>query len=83
MIGSVSAGSMVTGIRSPVRSILKLLHQFGAYAFFEHARIGVYVKVNIKGDDVDDSSSMDAAFCRLLLPSQAHRRTWIIGAPYC
>ena len=62
MIGSFSAGSNVTGIISPVRSICKLLHQFGAYAFFDYAGVGAYVKVDIKGDDSDGSSSMDAAF---------------------
>ena len=62
MIGSFSAGSNVTGIKSPVRSICKLLHQFGAYAFFDYAGVGAYVKVDIKGDDGDDSSSIDAAF---------------------
>jgi selenocysteine lyase/cysteine desulfurase len=62
MIGSFSAGSNVTGIRSPVRSICKLLHQSGAYAFFDYAGVGGYVKVDMKGDEGDDSSSMDAAF---------------------
>ena len=71
MIGSFSAGSNVTGIISPVRSICKLLHQFGAYAFFDYAGVGAYAKVDIRGNDADDSSIMDN---RLLLPSQVYRR---------
>ena len=39
MIGSFSAGSNVTGIRAPVRSICKLLHKYGAYAFFDYASV--------------------------------------------
>ena len=60
MIGSFSAGSNVTGIRAPVRSICKLLHQHGAYAFFDYAGVGAYVKIDIKGDGED--GAMDAAF---------------------
>ena len=65
MIGSFLAGSNVTGIRSPVMSICKLLYQSGAYAFFDYAGVGAYAKVDIRGNDADDSSSMDN---RLLLP---------------
>lgn len=56
MIGSFSAGSNVTGIRSPVDLISKILHAFGAYAFFDYAGVGAYVDVDVKGND------MDAAF---------------------
>lgn len=60
MIGSFSAGSNVTGIRAPVRSICKLLHSYGAYAFFDYAGAGAYVKVDIGSDGGEDS--IDAAF---------------------
>jgi selenocysteine lyase/cysteine desulfurase len=60
MIGSFSAGSNVTGIRAPVRSICKLLHSYGAYAFFDYAGVGAYVEVDIGSDG--DESSIDAAF---------------------
>jgi len=61
MIGSFSAGSNVTGIRAPVRSICKLLHKHGAYAFFDYAGVGAYVKVDIAGNEGRDGS-IDAAF---------------------
>lgn len=60
MIGSFSAGSNVTGIRSPVRTICRLLHSYGAYAFFDYAGVGAYVKVDIGSDG--DESCIDAAF---------------------
>mmetsp|Transcript_6281 Transcript_6281/g.6788 ORF Transcript_6281/g.6788 Transcript_6281/m.6788 type:complete len:697 (+) Transcript_6281:90-2180(+) len=63
MIGSFSAGSNVTGIQSPVRDISALLHQHGAYAFFDYAGVGAYVDINMKGTSegyVDDS--IDAGF---------------------
>ena len=61
MIGSFSAGSNVTGIRAPVRTICKLLHSYGAYAFFDYAGVGAYVKVDIRGTDGNEDS-IDAAF---------------------
>lgn len=64
MIGSFSAGSNVTGIKSPVRTICSLLHKYGAYAFVDYAGVGPYVKIDMKGEEEDDGedSSIDAAF---------------------
>ena len=55
LIGSFSAGSNVTGIRSPVHRITQLLHKFKAYAFFDFAGTGAYVDINM-------SYGMDAIF---------------------
>ena len=60
LIGSFSAGSNVTGIRSPVHKISKLLHRFGAYSFFDYAGTGAYVGINMSCDGRDES--MDAIF---------------------
>lgn len=63
MIGSFSAGSNVTGLRSPVRAIARLLHQYGAYAFFDYAGVGAYVNIDMKGSvDGNSDDSIDAAF---------------------
>ena len=63
MIGSFSAGSNVTGIKSPVRSISKLLHKYKAYAFFDYAGVGAYVEIDMKGSaDPNENDSIDAAF---------------------
>jgi selenocysteine lyase/cysteine desulfurase len=42
-IGSFSAGSNVTGVRTPVHDIARLLHRHGALAFFDFAAAGPYV----------------------------------------
>lgn len=63
MIGSFSSGSNVTGIRTPVKSIAKLLHDFGAYAFFDYAGVGAYVDIDMKGThDSSGDNSLDAVF---------------------
>lgn len=60
LIGSFSAGSNVTGIRTPVQVITKLLHRHGAYAFFDYAGVGAYVDIDVKGNGADEA--MDAIF---------------------
>ncbi len=63
MIGSFSAGSNVTGIKSPVKTICSLLHRYGAYAFVDYAGVGPYVKIDMKSESNDgEDSSIDAAF---------------------
>lgn len=64
MIGSFSAGSNVTGIKAPVKSICSLLHAHGAYAFIDYAGVGSYVKIDMQGSEDWDAgdSSIDAAF---------------------
>ncbi|GFH58066.1 aminotransferase class V-fold PLP-dependent enzyme [Chaetoceros tenuissimus] len=63
MIGSFSSGSNVTGMKTPVKSIAKLLHGFGAYAFFDYAGVGAYVDIDMKGThDSSGDNSLDAIF---------------------
>ncbi|RPI15028.1 MAG: aminotransferase class V-fold PLP-dependent enzyme [Lysobacterales bacterium] len=63
-IGSFSAASNVTGMRSPVREITKLLHAHGAHACFDYAASGPYVEIDMnppRGPDGADVS-LDAVF---------------------
>jgi len=60
LIGSFSAGSNVTGIRSNVHEITKLLHSYGAYSFFDYAGVGAYVNIDMSCDG--GVESMDAIF---------------------
>lgn len=60
MVGSFSAGSNVTGMQTPVRSLTKLLHRYGAYAFFDYAGVGAYVDIDVQGNSPDEA--MDAIF---------------------
>jgi selenocysteine lyase/cysteine desulfurase len=53
LIGSFSAGSNVTGIRTPVKLITSILHKYGAYSFFDYAGVGAYVSLNVKKTNVD------------------------------
>ncbi len=46
-IGSFSAASNVTGMRTPVRAIAELLHAHGAYACFDYAASGPYVEIDM------------------------------------
>jgi len=63
-IGSFSAASNVTGMRSPVHEIARMLHAHGAYACFDYAASAPYVEVDMNpapGPDGGDAS-IDAVF---------------------
>jgi selenocysteine lyase/cysteine desulfurase len=58
-IGSFSAASNVTGMRSPVREIARLLHRHDALACFDYAASGPYVQIDMNPGDDD---WLDAVF---------------------
>lgn len=67
IIGSFSAASNVTGIRTDVDSISALLHEHGALAFWDYAAAAPYVRINMNGASEPGSSirgdcSKDAVF---------------------
>ncbi len=66
-IGSFSAASNVTGMKSDVRAIARLLHKYDALAFFDYAASAPYVEIDMnppsgssKGPAGD--ASIDAVF---------------------
>ncbi|KAK3139514.1 hypothetical protein QOZ80_5AG0384520 [Eleusine coracana subsp. coracana] len=59
MLGSFSACSNVTGIMTDTREIARVLHQHGAYACFDFAASGPYVKIDMKSGEID---GYDAVF---------------------
>jgi selenocysteine lyase/cysteine desulfurase len=62
-IGSFSAASNVTGIRSNVREITSLLHKYGAIACFDYAACAPYVEIDMNPAAVgDEDPSIDAIF---------------------
>ena len=63
-IGSFSAASNVTGMRSPVREIAKLLHANDAFACFDYAASAPYVDIDMNPplDDDGGDASLDAVF---------------------
>jgi selenocysteine lyase/cysteine desulfurase len=62
-IGSFSAASNVTGMRSPVSEIARLLHAHGAYACFDYAASAPYVAIDMNpAPDPDGDASIDAVF---------------------
>ncbi len=63
-IGSFSAASNVTGIRSDVRRIASLLHKHDAIACFDYAACAPYVDIdmNPEPDSEGDDPSIDAIF---------------------
>jgi len=60
-IGSFSAASNVTGIRSPIGQLASLLHQHGALAFFDYAASAPYVRIDMNPQDEQDAY-IDAVF---------------------
>jgi len=62
-IGSFSAASNVTGMRSDVRSIASLLHAHDALACFDYAACAPYVEIDMNPvADGDEDPSIDAIF---------------------
>lgn len=60
-IGSVSAGSNVTGILSDTRAISRLLHAHGALSFWDYAAAAPYVPIDM-GSRSGGSDYLDAIF---------------------
>ena len=52
-IGSFSAASNVSGIKSDVTGITALLHQYGALAFWDYAAAGPYVAIDLQREQQD------------------------------
>jgi len=63
-IGSFSAASNVTGMRSPIRQISRLLHHHNALACFDFAASGPYVDIDMNPDPGTEGGdpSIDAVF---------------------
>jgi len=60
-IGTFSAASNITGIRNDCHAIARILHEYGASAFFDYAAAGPYVEIDMHPKD-DLGSSFDAIF---------------------
>jgi selenocysteine lyase/cysteine desulfurase len=58
-IGSFSAASNVTGLKSPVYEIARILHKYGALVCFDFAASAPYVKINMNNDS---DTFFDAVF---------------------
>lgn len=63
-IGSFSAASNVTGLRSPVHEIAMLLHRYDAIACFDFAASGPYVDIDMNpaAGKFEGDASLDAVF---------------------
>jgi len=62
-IGAFSAASNVTGIRSKVAEINRLLHQHGAFGLWDYAAAAPYVRINATGTtNASQDSSCDGLF---------------------
>ncbi|MFQ5635119.1 MAG: aminotransferase class V-fold PLP-dependent enzyme [Gammaproteobacteria bacterium] len=62
-IGSFSAASNVTGMRTPVHDIARLLHRYDAMACFDYAASAPYVEIDMNPPDTGDGDpSIDAVF---------------------
>ena len=64
LIGSFSAASNVTGMRSDVRKIAALLHRYGAIACFDYAACAPYVDIDMNPEPASEGEdpSIDALF---------------------
>ncbi len=58
-IGSFSAASNVTGIKTDTNSVSQLLHRYGAFAFWDYAAAAPYVNITMS---TSKETSKDAVF---------------------
>lgn len=58
-LGSFSAGSNITGIRTPVYEIARICHKHGALVFFDFAAVAPYIDINM---NLDEECFFDAIF---------------------
>lgn len=62
-IGSFSAASNVTGIKTDVDTVSRLLHRYQAFSFWDYAAAAPYVGIDMTGENVEEGdSSKDAVF---------------------
>jgi len=63
-IGSFSAASNVTGIRTDVRRVTNMLHRYGAMACFDYAACAPYVDIDMNPEPqgAEDDPAIDAVF---------------------
>lgn len=62
-IGSFSAASNVTGVKTDVQAVARLLHKYGALSFWDYAAAAPYVGINAAGTSSEEGDdSMDAVF---------------------
>lgn len=63
-IGSFSAASNVTGIKTNTKEVAALLHRYGALSFWDYAAAGPYVGIDMLGEDAEPNAdaSLDAVF---------------------
>ncbi|MGI9286235.1 MAG: aminotransferase class V-fold PLP-dependent enzyme [Pseudomonadales bacterium] len=62
-IGSFSAASNVTGLKTDSASISRLLHRYGALAFWDYAAAAPYTAIDMTGEETaEGDSSKDAVF---------------------
>ncbi|MDX1459787.1 MAG: aminotransferase class V-fold PLP-dependent enzyme [Xanthomonadales bacterium] len=60
-IGSFSAASNVTGMRTPVHAIARTLHRHGGIACFDYAASAPYVLIDMNPEG-DEAAALDAIF---------------------
>ncbi len=60
-VGSFSAASNVTGLKTPVREVARLLHRHGALACFDFAASAPYVEIDMNPEG-DAGAALDAVF---------------------
>lgn len=60
-IGSFSAASNVTGIKTDISAIASLLHRHGAQIFVDYAAGAPYLPINMQGDE-GENNGLDAVF---------------------
>ena len=63
-VGTFSAASNVTGVLNDTRTLARVMHDHGGYAFFDFAAAGPYVDIDMHPDD-DPSYRKDAVFLSL------------------
>jgi selenocysteine lyase/cysteine desulfurase len=61
-IGAVSAASNVTGVRTNIREVARILHKYNAWAVVDYAAAAPYIPVRLAESTLGAGDRIDAAF---------------------
>lgn len=77
-IGSFSAASNVTGIKTRVNEVASLLHKYGALSFWDYAAAAPYLGIDMQGEAERSADKSDADFSKDAVFLSPHK---FVGGP--
>jgi len=62
LIGSFSAGSNVTGIKTDIEGVAKIMKKYGGLCFYDYGALGPYVSIDLSKKTEDGRTMIDGIY---------------------